>query len=436
VMSYRARDIPHLAGTPLGRMELSNGVRYRLWPILSRLARRHRVRTLNDTRVISVVGSYGKTTTTRALITALGAKEHQRTGLNCWNHLAEALLRVSPTDGYAVFEVGINGPGQMEQYADMIRPDITVVTAIGSEHHRSLGDLSATREEKSRMVRILNERGTAVLNGDDENAWWMRNHTRARIVTYGFDETNDVYATDVVDTKDYTTTFRLHGGGSSRAMHIRLAGRHMIYPVLAAAAVVEAEGGSAEDADAALEHMAPTPGRMQPVALSNGVTLLRDDYKSSLETVHAALDALSRVSARRKIVVLGEVSEPPGSQGPIYRRIGQRLAELADMAIFVGSNFQRYSAGALAGGMPRSALVDAGHSVLDATRQLIDHTCEGDLVLIKGRDTQRLERIACGLEGRSVRCDINFCQTRLTSCAQCPMLERGWSGKRVVIGQR
>lgn len=431
-MRYRVRDLPHLARTPLGRMELWNGVRYRSWPIVSRLAGWHRARSLRDTRVVSVVGSFGKTTTTRALIAALGCRAHQRTGLNCWNHVAEALLRVSPEDSYAVLEIGIDGPGQMEQYARMVRPDVTVVTSIGSEHHRSLGSLSVTREEKSLMVRILGERGIAVLNGDDENVRWIRDHTRATVLTFGFEEANDVFATDVVETEG-STAFRLHSAASSRSMQVRFVGRHTIYAVLAAAAVVEAEGLPFVDAGAALEQMGPTPGRMQPVTLANGVTLLRDDYKSSLETVNAALDTFSHISERRKIAVFGEVSEPPGSQGPIYRQIGHRLAAIADTAIFVGGNFQRYAAGAVAGGMPRSALVDAGSSVLEATRQLLARMRERDLVLIKGRDTQRLERIACRLEGQQVRCDISFCPTRLTSCSRCPMLARGWHGKRVVI---
>lgn len=431
-MGYRARDLPELLRSPLGRTELGNGIRFRLWPVLSRLARWRRILILRHTRVVSVVGSYGKTTTARALIAALACRAHQKTGLNCWNHLPEALLRVRASDRFAVVEVGINDVGQMAQYANMIRPDITVVTSIGSEHHRSLGDLSATRREKSRMVRALDRRGIAVLNGDDPNVEWMRAHTSARVITFGLAETNDVFATDLMDNEDLTSSFCLHGAGVSRAMKTHFVGRHMVYPILAAAAVSDAEGLASRDSDAALEALEPTPGRLQPVVLGNGVTLLRDDYKSSLETVHAALDTFERLSARRKIVVLGEVSEPPGSQGPIYRQIGQRVAAIADVAVFVGSNFQRYAAGAVAGGMPRSNVVDSGRNVLDATRRLRDLLEEGDLVLIKGRDTQRLERIACGLEGRSPRCDISFCPTRLTSCAQCPMLERGWRGRRVV----
>jgi UDP-N-acetylmuramoyl-tripeptide--D-alanyl-D-alanine ligase len=413
-------------------MEFRNGIRYRLWPVYSRLARAYRATLLRRTRLVAVVGSYGKTTTTRAVLAALGSRTHQTLGRNCWNHLPDAVLHMRPADRSAVLEVGINGAGQMEQYARMIRPDIAVVTSIGSEHHRSLGDLSATREEKSRMVRALHHRGIAVLNGDDPNVAWMRAQTEARIVTFGLHESNDVFATDVVEEDDLTTTFHLHGAGPSRALTTRFVGRHMIHPILAAAAVAHAEGISTTQIDAALSTLEPTPGRLQIVPLPNDVTLLRDDHKSSLETVHAALDAFERLPATRKIVVMGEVSEPPGSQGPIYREIGRRVAEVADVAMFVGSNFQRYAAGAVAGGMQGSAIFNARRDVFQATEDLRDLLRAGDLVLLKGRDTQRLERIACGLQGRDVACRIDFCPTRLTSCEDCPMLERGWRGRPVV----
>jgi hypothetical protein len=67
---------------------------------------------------------------------------------------------------------------------------------------------------------------------------------------------------------------------------------------------------------AALE---PTLGRLELVRLDNGVYLLQDDYKASPETVHTALDVLEAIECRRKIIVMGKVSEPPGSQGPVYR---------------------------------------------------------------------------------------------------------------------
>jgi hypothetical protein len=56
----------------------------------------------------------------------------------------------------------------------------------------------------------------------------------------------------------------------------------------------------------------------------------------------------------------------------------------------------------------------------------------GDVVLVKGRDTQRLERVSLALSGRPVRCDIDFCDIKGMRCEVCPMLERGWQDLRVL----
>jgi UDP-N-acetylmuramoyl-tripeptide--D-alanyl-D-alanine ligase len=361
----------------------------------------------------------------RALIAALGGQDHPSFQRNAWSSVARAVLRLRPQDRYGVIEVGIDGPGQMATYARMIRPDVTVVTSIGSEHRGSLGTLEVTQSEKSEMVRILSESGLAVLNGDDPRVLWMKSQTRARVITFGFDKLNDIRASDVTLDWPHGARFTLHAGGETHPLRIQLIGKHMVYPILAAVAVSLAEGLPLDRVLTALEALPATPGRMESVRLASGAFLLRDEYKSALETIEAALDVFCEIPAQRRIVVLGEVSEPPGSQGPIYRQIGERIAQIVSYAIFIGGNFQRYAAGAARGGLPRNALLNAGTSVLKAIEMLQDELKTGDIVLVKGRDTQRLDRVALALMGRVVRCDISFCNAKLR-CEHCPMLERGW----------
>jgi hypothetical protein len=83
--------------------------------------------------------------------------------------------------------------------------------------------------------------------------------------------------------------------------------------------------------------------------------------------------------------------------------------------------------------MAREALVDAGRSVRQAAAALAADLRAGDVVLLKGRDTQRLERIGLILAGRRVGCELVECDVRLIRCDTCPMLERGW-GKRSTCG--
>jgi UDP-N-acetylmuramoyl-tripeptide--D-alanyl-D-alanine ligase len=427
------RDIPGLLRTRAGRAEIRGGILYRAWPVTSRLALLYRRTIVHRVCIVTVVGSYGKSTTQRAVVAALenairNPIENGELGGNNRADVASFLLRLRPDLGCVVVEVGIDAKGQMAPMARTIRPDVVVVTNVGSEHQRSLRTLETTREEKANMVRALSPSGLAVLNGDDPNVLWMKGQTRANVITYGTGDSNDVRATDIHLDWPQGMRFRVHAGGATRELHTRLIGRHMVYPVLAAVAVALAKGLSLDECAPRLEGLTPTPGRLHLQQLENGAVLVCDYFKSSYETVTAALDALSEIPAQRRIVVLGEVSEPPGSQGPIYRAFGERVAQIAARAIFVGKNFQRYKAGATRGGMPASALSDVGDNVLDASELLRKEIGPGCVVLIKGRDTQRLDRIALALAGRNVRCTIPVCGLKLTRCHECSMLESGWRG--------
>jgi UDP-N-acetylmuramoyl-tripeptide--D-alanyl-D-alanine ligase len=428
------KQIPVLIRTPLGRLRLWSGVNDLFWPILLQLASFYRQTLARKTRVIAVVGSFGKSTTMRAVTVALGRNIHPRSEFNARNAVAKAVLRIRPNERHAVIEVGIDKPGQMATYASLVRPNITVVTSIGSEHNRSLKTLEGTRSEKAEMVRRLPRSGLAVLNGDDSNVLWMQSQTHARVITFGFGNANDVRASDVAVDWPNGTRFTLHTAGETRTLRTRLVGKHMVYPVLAAVAVSLAEGFTFEEIIPRLEALPPTPRRLEMARLANGAIVLRDEFKSALETIDAALDALAEIPARRRMVVMGHITEPPPRQGPIYRRLGEQVAHIACRAIFVGDSgvWDPFARGIRRAGMPRGALINAGNNVLKAIEALRQDFGPGDVVLVKGRDTQRLERVALALMGHTVRCDIGFCVAKVR-CEKCPMLERGWNGIRPVM---
>ena len=59
-MRYRWRDFPSMLATAAGRSQIGEGVRYRMWPVSSRLARAYRRTVVRGTHVVAVVGSSGK----------------------------------------------------------------------------------------------------------------------------------------------------------------------------------------------------------------------------------------------------------------------------------------------------------------------------------------------------------------------------------------
>lgn len=435
-MRFRLTDIPALFTTAAGRSQLMTGLSYRLWPVTSRLAWAHRRTLARRTRVVAVVGSFGKSTTACVVSAALSLPAHPKLLFNAWSWVALAVLRIRPSQRHAVIEVGIARPGQMKPYARVVRPDIAVVTSIGSEHNRSLETLEVTRAEKVAMVRALPPSGVAVLNGDDPNVMWMAGQTRARVVTFGFGAACDVRATDAALDWPHGSRFRVNAFGEEREGTTRLIGRPMLYPVLAAIAVAHVERRALGPTLAAIASVPAVPGRLQPVALPNGVVILRDDYKSVLETMDAALDVLAAIPARRRIVLFGGITEPQGNQGAVYRAIGKRVAGIAAHLIVVGGDLQRYRSGAKPAGMPPECIHDGGRNPQQAAAVLRRLLQPGDVVLIKGRDTQALDRVRLILQGGRVGCNISFCSVGQLNCATCPMLEPGWGTHRVIMEGR
>jgi UDP-N-acetylmuramoyl-tripeptide--D-alanyl-D-alanine ligase len=382
--------------------------------------------------VVVVIGSLGKTAATHAVSAALELGQ-PRGGGNSRASIAFGILRVRRSDRHAVFEVGVAGPGGMTPYSGLLRPDVVLVTSVGSEHNTSFHTIEATRSEKAKMVRALSPSGVAVLNGDDPNVAWMATQTRARVVTFGFATGSDVRATDFEPAGPQGGSFTVEAGRERRRVQIRLLGKPMVYAILGAMTVALSEGFTLEEIVPRLAAMTPLPGRLEPVVLESGAILIRDDLKSTLETIESGLDLLAEMPAKRRIVVLGDVSEPPGSPGPVYRRVGERVAATATLAVCVGEGYKRYASGARRTGVHEGTLVNAGRSVLRAAEIVREELGPGDVVLIKGRNNQRFERVALALQGRRVVCDIPVCRAvpRLR-CASCPMLERGWVGRRVV----
>lgn len=421
----RMMNIPDRLKTAPGRQQFLHGAFFRTWRFFFPLAGIYRRMWLRRIRLAAVVGSFGKTTTARAVYAALGLSRRVPRGWNAGSPLAVELLRIHPNERCGVLEVGISGKKMMARCARFIKPDIVVVTSIGSEHHRSLGTLAETRNEKADMVRALPLSGLAVLNGDDPNVLWMRGETKARVLSFGFSEACDVRASSVVLDIRKGMRFTLHADGMTQAMSSSLIGRHQVYSILAAVAVAVGESLPLDEVLPRLQRVAPAPGRLEVVPLKCGAFLLDDSFKAVFETVAMSLDTLAELHAQRKIVVLGDIEDPKGPQGPQYKNLGARLARLATRVVFVGGAkaYVRVVSGAVGAGMSRGNIVYAGRSPRRAAEIVLEDLGANDIVLIKGRSTQQLERVAFQLAGKTVPCDKEMCQLK-PGCADCPEMKR------------
>jgi UDP-N-acetylmuramyl pentapeptide synthase len=432
-MRFSPIHLIDLLRTPAGRHKFLSAWNYISFPLTWPLGMLYRRLVARRVQLMAVVGSLGKTTTQRSLNLALNLPQPDGDNKNAWSEVVWSLFRVRPSAKRAVLEVGIAKPGQMRWYAWMLRPQVTVVTSIASDHNRSLHTLEITRHEKADMVRALASDGLAVLNGDDPNVLWMRGQTRARVITFGFDAENDVRAEDWQVEWPQGMRFVVRIGERRWTVRARLFGRHMVYPLLAALAVAHAEGADMDAAVTGLAALAPEHGRMEMIALPGGAWVLADDFKGSQESMFAALEALGDIPASRRLAVLGEISEPVGSLHELYRVLGALAGRHTNRLILTGCSgrMKDLRQGALRTGFREEHIAIATDNKISQIATLLEKELRpGDLVLVKGRGQQRLRRVVLRLQGRTVRCDIPVCGVNGLKCEDCPMLERGWEGLR------
>ncbi len=396
----------------------------RVAPLAVPLASFYRRWPLARVTLVAFTGSMGKTTTAACAAAAIGLRRRP-SGNNAFGRMLVSLFRIRPWQRFAVIETGIERPGQMDRIAAVLQPDLVVVTAIGSSHGRSFRDLAHIAAEKGRLLDAMRCGGIAILNIDDPHVRDLARRAPGRVITYGFSPDADIRALRL--SLDWPQGNRLRVAVEGQELELRSAlfGRGMAYAALAALAAAHALGEPLAEAAARIAAVAPAMMRLDVVALPSGAWLIRDEFRSNVETIDAALDLLEEVPGR-KFAIMGEINEPPSPAGPVYRRLGGRLARICERVAVVGSRstHQQFASGARRAGGDPGRFLRAGHDWRRAVEAILEDLRADDVVLVKGRNEQCLARASLALMGRDVRCCRTICTLREGICDGCPSLGR------------
>ncbi len=420
-----APRIPVLTRWPGGRALIAGTHARLVHPLRARLflvrARRWR-RRLDHVIFIGVTGSAGKTTAKDLIAAVASSRFHGSKSGGSGNDafdVARAIRRVTKEQHFAVLEAGAPVPGALEESLALLRPRIGVVTSVGSDHYSAYGSLDGIAAEKARMVRALPPDGVAVLNADDLRVRAMRQHFGGRVITFGLHLDADVRAEAVAAEWPDRLAFRLAHGGEIVPVQTQLCGAHWVSSALAAAAVGVALDIPLPEIARALGTIGSFQGRMSPLALPDGVTVIRDDWKASIHTIPPALDFLKRARAARKIAIIGTIADTMGDAGAMYVTTARQALESADYTIFVGP---RAFAALRAKKDPGDERLRAFGTVKAATRFLDGFLRSGDLVLLKGSNTaDHLYRVILS-RMRTVACWRADCKKN-GFCDTCSLIE-------------
>jgi len=352
--------------------------------------------------VVAITGSNGKTTTKEmcaAILGELGPCLATQGNLNNQFGLPLTLLRRSAEHRTLVVELGMNHRGEIAPLAAIARPTIGVITTIGSAHIEFLGSREAIAEEKGDLVAALPADGIAVLPGDDPLARAQAKRCRARVVFFGRSADCEVRAEDVCSEGD-GFAFRVVAPQGETALRVAGLGEPTVSNALAASAACLAAGASLAQLAGGLARYAPAKGRMQRVELASGALVIDDTYNANPQSMQAALESLVRLrGSGRAFAVLGDMGELGTHAEAGHRGVGALAGELRVDALYaLGKHAPLVREAALAAGLPAErARVAASHDEIAGT--LRGALRAGDVVLVKGSRSMRMERVVEALTG-------------------------------------
>ncbi|MFC1692158.1 UDP-N-acetylmuramoyl-tripeptide--D-alanyl-D-alanine ligase [Candidatus Latescibacterota bacterium] len=351
-------------------------------------------RCLFEGKVIALTGTNGKTTSREMMLSVLKSRWRVHgTRDNFNNHIGLPLsvFGLDDTHECAVFELGMNAPGEISYLGGIVQPHIGVILNIGPGHLEFFSDINAVADAKMELLNTLDKNGKAVINGDDELLKPSELHSPCPVVKFGINNQADYHAENVEIHPDGCASYYIDG---HRVM-LKVPGMHNVYNTLAAYAVGRLMDVEAKQAVESLERFTAPSMRMQ-IVKKNGVSFIDDSYNAnpfSMEGAAEVLRSIEITEENRKIAVLGDMLELGRFSEELHVRIGNLFGSMGlEWLCFAGKYTSLYYHGACEGGMNPEKI----RSFKDAESAALfinEIKRPGDLILVKGSRAVGMEKI-------------------------------------------
>lgn len=316
--------------------------------------------------IVGITGSVGKTSTKEMIASVLSTRyKVLKTAGNFNNEIGLPLtiLRIRKEHEAAVVEMGISEFGEMHRLAAIARPDICVITNIGTCHLENLGDRDGVLKAKTEIFDYLEPGATVLLNGDDDKLKTVTDAGGNQPVFYGMgdargqakDADSTMQKEDGVPlaiSMDGTesmglkgTRATLHTPQGSIAVEIPIPGSHNLYNAMAAAGVGLALGLNLTHIQEGIANAQTISGRTNLVE-AGGLLIIDDCYNANPMSMRASLDVLKNASGRT-VAVLGDMAELGEQELLHHYEIGAYAAKVGiDVLFCVGVRSREMERGA------------------------------------------------------------------------------------------
>lgn len=350
--------------------------------------------------VVAITGSAGKTTakelTAHVLEKSgrriLQSEKNYNNGLG----LPITVLKLAEDDAFdaAVLEMGMSTPhNEIARLCRITPPDVAVELNVLPVHIEHLGSIENIAKAKAELVEGMKPDGTAILNADDFRVAAMRDLHQGKTITFGIENEADVSASEIKMKRFGETNFTLDLPNEKTNVRLPLSGKHNVLNALAAAAVGFGFGMSAREIADALSSVKAPAQRGEVLHFAEDFTVINDSYNSNPAALLEMVETLNAggQTAKRKIVVAGEMLELGADERKIHAETGEKLAKSGiDFLIGVRGLASEMATSASKHGLQKAKFYDSSE---EAGEFLANEIEAGDLILVKGSRGVRTEKV-------------------------------------------
>lgn len=284
---------------------------------------------------IAIAGSYGKTSMREILRTVLS--EGKKVGApggseNTPIGIARFVNRLHGDEEVLIFELGEYYPGDIKQLAEMVRPDIGIITGVNEAHLSKFKTVEVARDTIFELADFLSNK-TMYINRESGH---LKKTPRAELFSR---ENIADWNIAAPETSLDGTSFVLEKGTVRINAQSKLLGLHQIGPLATAAHIALSLGLSVRQIEEGIAKTKPFAHRLERRDDPSGVITLDDSYNGNPDGVKAVIDFLasieghppdrtsSAVRAGRRWYVTPGLVEMGGRTEEIHKIIGKQLAE-------------------------------------------------------------------------------------------------------------
>lgn len=349
--------------------------------------------------VVAVTGSVGKTSTKDMLnsVISKGFPAFATKG-NFNNEIGVPLTIFQLDSSYskAIIEMGMSNLGEISRLTKIAKPQVAVITNIGTSHIGNLGSQENILKAKLEVLECLDDNGIVVLNGDDKFLWSAKDSIDHKTIYYGIENKGADYVAYDVMCDDKGSTFKVCVDHKEYVFFIPVVGKHHIYNAMAAIICGLHFGMDMEKIADGVKGFAPS-GMRQKEILVGDVKLIEDCYNASTDSMQSSLNVLKSLSKNhRSIAVLGDMLEQGVFAESNHRMVGKYVAEIKpDALLCIGKDAKYIADEAKKYGLTEVFEFDTNEQ---ASAFICKHIKDGDVVLFKASRGMKLEEVSSSLQ--------------------------------------